>query len=55
MLHATEVIGAQTFDSLGNYVGRIKEIFVEPADQPNRVARMLIGRGQYRPLIARYD
>jgi len=55
MLHATEVIGAQTFDSLGNYVGRIKEIFVEPADQPNRVARMLIGRGQYRPLVARYD
>jgi magnesium transporter len=55
MLHATEVIGAQTFDSLGNYVGRIKEIFVEPADQPNRVARMLIARGQYRPLVARYD
>jgi magnesium transporter len=55
MLHATEVIGAQTFDSLGNYVGRIKEIFVEPADQPSRVARMLIARGQYRPLVARYD
>jgi magnesium transporter len=55
MLHATEVIGARTFDSLGNYVGRIKEIFVEPADQPNRVARMLIARGQYRPLVARYD
>jgi magnesium transporter len=55
MLHATEVIGAQTFDSLGHYVGRIKEIFVEPADQPNRIARMLIGRGQYRALIARYD
>jgi magnesium transporter len=55
MLHATEVIGAQTFDSLGNYVGRIKEIFVEPADQPNRVARMLIARGQFRPLVARYD
>jgi CBS domain-containing protein/sporulation protein YlmC with PRC-barrel domain len=55
MLHATEVIGAQTFDALGNYVGRIKEIFVEPADQPNRVARMLIARGQYRPLVARYD
>jgi magnesium transporter len=55
MLHATEVIGAQTFDSQGNYVGRIKEIFVEPADQPNRVARMLISRGQFRPLVARYD
>ena len=55
MLHATEVIGAQTFDSLGNFVGRVREIFVEPADQPNRVARVLIGRGQYRPLVARYD
>src|ERR1700721_3113850 len=55
MLHGTEVIGAQTFDSQGNYVGRIKEIFVEPADQANRVAKMLISRGQYRSLIARYD
>jgi len=54
MLHATEVIGARTYDSLGHYVGRVKEIFVEPADQPNRIARLLLGRGQYRPLVARY-
>jgi magnesium transporter len=55
MLHATEVIGAATYDSVGNYVGRVKEMFIEPADQPNRVAKLLLGRGQYRPLLARYD
>jgi magnesium transporter len=55
MLHATEVIGADTYDSFGNYVGRVKEMFVEPADQPNRVAKLLLGRGQYRALLARYD
>jgi len=55
MLHATEIIGAETYDSLGHFVGRVKEMFVEPADQPNRVSRLLLGRGQYRPLIARYD
>jgi magnesium transporter len=55
MLHATEIIGAETYDSFGNYVGRVKEMFVEPADQPNRVAHLLLSRGQYRPLVARYD
>ena len=55
MLHATEIIGAETYDSLGNYVGRVKEMFVEPADQPNRVAHLLLSRGQYRALVARYD
>ncbi len=55
MLHATEILGAETYDSYGNFVGRVKEMFIEPADQPNRVARLLLGRGQYRPLIARYD
>ncbi|MGH9775494.1 MAG: magnesium transporter MgtE N-terminal domain-containing protein [Candidatus Acidiferrales bacterium] len=55
MVHATELLGAPTYDSSGNYVGRVKEMFIEPAEQPNRVARMLLGRGQYRPLLARYD
>src|SRR6202021_2396771 len=54
MLHATEILGAQTFDSAGNFVGRVKEMFIEPADQPNRVARLLLSRGQYRPIVARY-
>lgn len=55
MLHATEILGAETYDSAGNFVGRVKEMFIEPADQPNRVARLLLGRGQYRPIVARYD
>ena len=55
MLHATELLGAETYDSLGNFVGRVKEMFVVPAEQPNRVARLLLGRGRYRPLVARYD
>ena len=55
MLHATEVLGAQTYDSAGNFVGRVKELFIVPAEQPNRVSRLLIGRGKYRPLVARYD
>lgn len=55
MLHATEILGARTYDSLGNFVGRVKEMFVVPAEQPNRVARLMLGRGKYRPLVARYD
>jgi len=55
MLHATEVLGAETYDSFGNFVGRVKEMFIVPAEQPNRVSRLLLGRGQYRPLVARYD
>ena len=43
MLHATEILGAETYDVGGNFVGRVKEMFIEPADQPNRVARVLLG------------
>jgi magnesium transporter len=55
MLHATEVLGAQAYDSTGAFVGRVKEMFIEPADQPNRISRLLLSRGQYRPIVARYD
>ncbi len=55
MLHASELLGAETYDVQGNFVGRIKELFIEPADQANRVARVLLGRGKYQPLVARYD
>ena len=55
MLHATEILGAETFDSFGNFVGRVKEMFIVPDEQPNRISRLLIGRGQYRPLVARFD
>ena len=55
MLHATELLGARTYDSHGNFVGLVKEMFVVPAEQPNRISRLLLGRGRYRPLVARYD
>src|SRR5271169_343647 len=55
MLHATEILGAEAYDSAGNFVGRVKEMFVVPDEQPNRISRLLIGRGQYRPIVARYD
>lgn len=55
MLHATEVLGAETYDVHGNFVGRVRELFIEPADQPYRVARLLLARGKFQPLVARYD
>ena len=55
MVHATELLGAEVHDARGNYVGRVREMFIEPADQPNRVAWMLFARGRYQPLVAHYD
>jgi magnesium transporter len=55
VLYATELMGARTYDAQGNYVGKIREFFIEPADQPNRVARYLLSRGNFQPLVARYD
>ena len=54
-LYATELMGAETYDDQGNFVGRVREFFIEPADQPNRVARLLLSRGRFQPLIARHD
>jgi magnesium transporter len=55
MLFATELLGANAYDNNGDFVGRVKELFIEPADQPSRVARVLLSRGRYRPLVARFD
>jgi len=55
MLHATELLGGEAYDRDGHFVGRVNELFIEPADQPNRIARVLLGRGKYLPLVARYD
>src|SRR5260370_2269120 len=55
MLRATEVSGGEAYDVQGNFVGRVAELFIEPADRLNRVARYLLGRGKYLPLVARYD
>jgi magnesium transporter len=55
MLHATDLLGGEAYDRDGHYVGQVTELFVEPADQPNRVARFLLGRGKFLPLVARHD
>jgi len=55
MLYATELMGAKTYDSQGNYVGKIREFFIEPAEQPNRIAHYLLSRGRFQPLVARHD
>ncbi len=55
MVYATELMGAQAYDVQGNYVGRVREFFVEPAEQPNRISHFLISRGRFQPLVARHD
>jgi magnesium transporter len=54
-IYATELMGAETYDDLGNFVGRVREFFIEPADQPNRVSHFLLSRGRFQPLVARHD
>jgi CBS domain-containing protein len=55
MLHATDLLGGEAYDRDGHFVGHVTELFIEPADQPNRIARVLLGRGKYLPLVVRYD
>ncbi len=55
MLFATELMGAAAYDSQKHFVGRVREFFVEPAEQPNRISHFLISRGRFQPLVARYD
>src|SRR5215469_4396798 len=54
-LFATELMGSETYDDQGNFVGRVREFFIEPAEQPNRVSHYLLSRGRFQPLLARYD
>jgi magnesium transporter len=54
-LYATELMGAETYDVQGNFVGRVREFFIEPAEQANRVAYFLLSRGKFPPLLARHD
>jgi magnesium transporter len=55
MLYATELMGAAAYDAQSDYVGRVREFFIEPAEQPNRVSHFLISRGRFQPLVASYD
>jgi sporulation protein YlmC with PRC-barrel domain/flagellar motor switch protein FliG len=54
-LYATELMGAKTYDAQGNYVGRVREFFIEPADAPNRLSHFLLSRGHFQPLVAKHD
>jgi CBS domain-containing protein/sporulation protein YlmC with PRC-barrel domain len=54
-LYATELMGSKTYDADGNFVGRIREFFIEPAEAPNRVSHYLLSRGNYQPLVAKHD
>ncbi|HEV3418923.1 MAG TPA: CBS domain-containing protein [Candidatus Acidoferrum sp.] len=55
MLFATEIVGASAYDAQAHFVGRVREFFLEPAEQPNRISHFLISRGRFQPLVARYD
>jgi len=55
MIHVTEVLDSSVYDAQGNYVGRVRELCLVPAEQPSRIARLVISRGRYQPLVARYD
>jgi magnesium transporter len=54
-IYATELMGSETYDAQGHFVGRVREFFIEPADQPNRVSHFLLSRGRFQPLLARYN
>ncbi|MFI5092587.1 MAG: CBS domain-containing protein [Candidatus Acidiferrum sp.] len=54
-IYATELMGAEAYDVQGNFVGRVREFFVEPAQAPNRLSHFLLSRGRFQPLIARHD
>jgi sporulation protein YlmC with PRC-barrel domain len=54
-LYATELMGSEAYDAQGHFVGRVREFFIEPADQPNRVSHYLLSRGRFQPLLARHD
>src|SRR5580693_5010067 len=54
-LYATELMGAQAYDVQGNFVGRVREFFIEPAQATNRLSHFLLSRGRFQPLIARHN
>jgi magnesium transporter len=55
VLFATELMGVKTFDVHGNYVGRVREFFIEPAEAPNRISHFLLSRGSFQPLVAKHN
>ena len=37
-LYATELMGVKAYDAQGNYVGRVREFFIEPAEEIGRAS-----------------
>src|SRR5271165_1621465 len=54
-IYATELMGAQAYDAQGNFVGRVREFFIEPSQATSRLSHFLISRGRFQPLLARHD
>ena len=54
-LYATELMGSKAYDPQGNFVGRVREFFIEPAEAPNRVSHFLLARGHFQPLVAKHN
>jgi magnesium transporter len=54
-LYATELMGSKAYDPQGNFVGKVREFFIEPAEAPNRISHYLISRGHFQPLVAKHD
>jgi magnesium transporter len=51
-IYATELMGAEAYDAQGNFVGRVREFFIEPSQATNRLSHFLLSRGKFQPLIA---
>jgi magnesium transporter len=54
-LYATELMGSKAYDAQGNFVGKVREFFIEPAEAPNRVSHYLLSRGRFQPLVAKHN
>ena len=54
-IYATELMGAEAYDAQGNFVGRVREFFIEPSQATNRLSHFLLSRGKFQPLMARHD
>jgi magnesium transporter len=54
-LFATELMGSKAYDPQGNFVGKVREFFIEPAEAPNRISHFLISRGHFQPLVAKHN
>jgi len=55
MVHVTELLDARVHDVQGNYVGRVRELCIVPAEGARRIGRLVIARGRFQPLVARHD